>query len=232
MAYDRMKANSRGIEGTRRLAIAKAAAAVILIEGLAAMSAAHLQGCGEPFGSSGIPNEGGAGNVNTGGSGGAAGATSSGGSAGATTTGGNGGAAGFGGTGGTVSTGGQGGAAGTGGTMTGGNGGAAGMAGSGGSAGSGPVACAEATTGDYSGLIQVGNPRNVGNYIFDYLGVNAGGDALMDISCGGMPRYGNHAFPEDVVTTLDVTIDGKKLVVTPHSNGATQTDITISVQNP
>ena len=95
----------------------------------------------------------------------------------------------------------------------------------------GPVVCAVATTGDFSGLIPVGTPRNVGNYIFDYLGPSGTGGALMDVTCGGMSRYDNYDFPEDVVTTLTITIDGKKLVVTPHTNGAAQTDITISVQN-
>lgn len=95
----------------------------------------------------------------------------------------------------------------------------------------GAIVCAEAATGVFSGLIFTGTPQAVGGYVFDYLGPNPSGDALMSITCGGAAVATAYAFPEDVATPLEVTADGKRIIVTPHSLDATKTNIHISVAN-
>ena len=95
----------------------------------------------------------------------------------------------------------------------------------------GPTACLEAMpAAPWTGLISNGAGQNTGGYVFTYRGPDAGNNTLLDIECGGMLRYGNQAFPEDVVTTLDVAIDGRVIKVTPHSLNASQVNITLEVQ--
>lgn len=95
----------------------------------------------------------------------------------------------------------------------------------------GPVVCAEATTGYYSGMIYAGSPMNVGGYVWEYAGIDASGNILLNVSCGGNVVETAYPFPEDVATLLVITNDGKKATVTPHSGNTNGTKVTIEVQN-
>ena len=117
---------------------------------------------------------------------------------------------------------------------TGGDGGMdAGMDGGGGDGGmdAGPTACVSVmAAAPWTGNIANGATQTHGGYGFTYLGPDGGGNALFDIGCEGQLRYDNYAFPEDMVTTLNVAIDGRTLKVTPHAVAAGATNITLEVQ--
>lgn len=94
----------------------------------------------------------------------------------------------------------------------------------------GPTACGSVMpAAPWTGLISTGNTKTHGGYDFTYLGPDVSLNAVFDIGCEGMLRYDNYAFPEDIVTTLNVAIDGRAIKVTPHSVGA-QTQVTLEVQ--
>ena len=95
----------------------------------------------------------------------------------------------------------------------------------------GPTACLTvAPAAPWSGLIAAAGTKTLGGYDFTYIGPDGGGNAVMDVGCEGMLRFDNYAFPEDVVTTLNIAIDGRTIKVTPHSLNASQVNITLEVQ--
>lgn len=91
--------------------------------------------------------------------------------------------------------------------------------------------CAEATLGYFSGMMFSGSPQTIGGYVFEYLGESPSGDALIDISCGGLSVVSSHAFPEDIQTVLVDAGNNKSIRVTPHSLAADRTKITIEIEN-
>jgi hypothetical protein len=56
-------------------------------------------------------------------------------------------------------------------------------------------------------------------------------DALLTITCGGNPVETSYACPEDVATSIDIVIDGKRITATPHTVTALTTSIGINVTN-
>jgi hypothetical protein len=95
----------------------------------------------------------------------------------------------------------------------------------------GPVACTEASTGEFSDVMNLGVPQEVGGYVFVYTGQNSSGDALIDITCGGNAVETGYVCPVYTKTTLEVTIDGKKIEITPHQTNPAWSDIRVDVMN-
>ncbi|MEW6035427.1 MAG: hypothetical protein AB1529_02340 [Candidatus Micrarchaeota archaeon] len=231
MTIERMK-SQRGANEARNARVAKVAATVLLIEGLASICAA--QGCSDPFTSSGIKTEtdsGTGGHGGTSGSGGSSGMAGSGGLAGtggeaqggSGGVGGTGGAAGMGGSGGFAGAGGQGGVA--------GQGGAGGMAGAGGAGGAGPL-CA----GVYNEFVDHGTfpkntPTEAGGYYLNYLSYTAT-TITMNILCASdnSAVASGEVFTENVEKTVNVPADGKKIRVTLHNMNTFQAVCSVTVE--
>ncbi|MFH0884392.1 MAG: hypothetical protein V1861_01655, partial [Candidatus Micrarchaeota archaeon] len=83
----------------------------------------------------------------------------------------------------------------------------------GGEVDAGPVGCAVATTGSFDSVINSGTPVSVGGYVFEYVGQNASGDTLLDITCGGNPVQTAYACPIEVLTTINVPADGRTIQI-------------------
>jgi len=93
------------------------------------------------------------------------------------------------------------------------------------------TSCAYAADATFSGLIASGASKTVSGYDFYFTGKNAGGDAIFDVKCAGYAVLSGQACPEDVVTTLSAPSDGRKFLITPHTVGSAQVDVSISVTN-
>lgn len=209
---------------------ARAVAAAVLVESIAAMG-----GCSLIVGGLEVPNEttpagGSAGMGGMAGSGGLGGKAGSGGQGGTTTQGGNGGEAGHAGAGGEAGFGGFGGEAGTGGTA--GSGGAGGSAGNGGAGGSGTV-CPGVFDEVVSGSpFYVGIPKPVGGYEITNTG-QSGNGILVDIECAAnhavvdQAVYCNEGGPETPVT---VTVDGKRIRLTDLGDSQTLANMNVTVE--
>jgi hypothetical protein len=99
----------------------------------------------------------------------------------------------------------------------------------------GPVACPGATTGSYSGYVNKTVNKLIGNYDFMYMGETSAGSGIgvLDIAChtGGASIIAGLQCPNSTTTTYDVTVDGKRITVTPYSVGSTSMGATINIMN-
>lgn len=91
--------------------------------------------------------------------------------------------------------------------------------------------CPQVSTGTYSGMIYPGNPKLVGGYTFDYKGIDAATDALFDISCGASAVFIGMAFPQNLMTPIEIPAHSRRIRMTPQSANATQVKINIVVEN-
>ncbi len=92
-----------------------------------------------------------------------------------------------------------------------------------------PVACLDTEIDSYNSVINDFSPVNVGNYVFAYAGTNAGGETLLNITCGsGGAVSSGLAFPVGTLTAVP-TLDGMVIEVTPNHNAPTWTHVTIDI---
>jgi hypothetical protein len=127
--------------------------------------------------------------------------------------------------GGSMDAGGDGGSGGDGGTMS--DGGSTSDGGSDGGMGGCPVA----STGTFNGTINEPTPETVGGYVFDFVTENGGGDAVFDISCGGMAVSTNLACPENVETVVLDIPSNKRIRITPNAVNPLAVQVSITVEN-
>jgi len=88
-------------------------------------------------------------------------------------------------------------------------------------------------TGAFSGILYVGTSQRVGEFDFWYTGKDSSGAAVMDVKkCDGTVIAAGKACPEDLVTTIDVAEDGKKIDILPHTNMDALSRMRIDVYKP